>query len=64
MTKLLPLMATDNSFFVTFPKFLVISLVSGAVYLAASYLMDLEEVAPIFKWLSKALFRNVTDKKD
>ena len=63
MTKFLPLLATDNSFFVTFPKFLVITLVSGAVYLAASYLMDLEEVAPIFKWLNKALFRNVTEKK-
>jgi len=63
MTKLLPLLATDNSFFVTFPKFLLISLVSLVVYLAASYLMDLEEVVPIFNWLNKALFRNITEKK-
>ena len=64
MTKLLPLLATDNSFFVTFPKFLLISIVSIVVYLAASYLLELEEVAPIFKWLNRAIFRNVTEKKE
>ena len=42
---------------------MIISLVSIAVYFAASFLMDLEEVAPIFNWISKALFRNVTEKK-
>lgn len=63
MTKFLPLLATDNSFFITFPKFMAISLVSGAVYLAASYLLDLEEVTPVFKWVSKILFRNISDKK-
>ena len=64
MTKFFPLLATDNSFFVTFPKFCLISLVSGAVYLAASYLLDLEEVAPIFGYINKILFRNVSQKKD
>ena len=63
MTKLLPLLATDNSFFVTFPKFMAISFVSGVVYLAASYLLDLEEVTPVFKWLNKILFRNISEKK-
>ena len=63
MTKLLPLLAVDNSFFTTFPKFMAISAVSIAVYFAASYLMELEEVTPIFNWLSKALFRNVAEKK-
>ncbi len=63
MTKLFPLLATDNSFFITFPKFLLISAVSMLVYFAASYLMDLEEVTPIFNWVNKALFRNVTEKK-
>ena len=48
MTKFLPLRATDNSFFVTFPKFMIISLVSSVVYLAASYLLDLEEVSASF----------------
>jgi len=64
MTKFFPLLATDNSFFVTFPKFCLISLVSIVVYLAASYLLDLEEVAPIFSYLNKILFRNVSQKKD
>ena len=63
MTKLLPLLATDNSFFATFPKFMIIGAVSTAVYIAASYLMDLEEVIPIIKWLNKALFRNISEKK-
>jgi putative peptidoglycan lipid II flippase len=63
MTKLLPLLATDNSFFVTFPKFLVISIVSMIVYFVASYLLELEEVVPIFNWVNKALFRNITEKK-
>jgi len=62
MTKLLPLLATDNSFFVTFPKFIVISGVSVLVYVAASYLLELEEVIPFVNWLSKALFRNVAPK--
>ena len=64
MTKLFPLLATDNSFFVTFPKFVLISVVSFVAYLLASYLLDLEEVIPIFKYLNKIIFRNVTEKKD
>ena len=64
MTKFLPLLATDNSFFVTFPKFCLISVVSLAAYLAASYLLELDEVSPIFNYLNKALFRNVSQKKD
>lgn len=64
MTKLLPLMAIDNSFFVTFPKFLIISIVSILAYLLASYLLDLEEVTPVFAYINKILFRNVTEKKD
>ena len=63
MTKLLPLLATDNSFLATFPKFMIIGAVSTAVYITASYLMDLEEVIPIIKWLNKALFRNISEKK-
>ena len=63
MTKFFPLLATDNSFFVTFPKFMFISFVSIVVYFAASFLLDLEEVVPIFNWINKALFRNVTEKK-
>ena len=64
MTKFFPLLASDNSFFVTFPKFMLITLVSGVAYLAASYLLDLEEVTPVFNYLNKILFRNVASKKD
>ncbi len=63
MTKFLPLLATDNSFLATFPKFLIISAVSLTTYLAASYLMDLEEVVPIFNWVSRVLFRNIPEQK-
>ena len=63
LTKFFPLLATDNSFLATFPKFMIISFGSGIVYLTASYLLDLEEVLPVFKWLNRALFRNITEKK-
>ncbi|MBR3319990.1 murein biosynthesis integral membrane protein MurJ [Candidatus Saccharibacteria bacterium] len=58
MTKFLPLMATDNSFFATFPKFCAITLVSLAAYLVACYFLNISEVTPIFKKLKKILFRN------
>ncbi len=64
MTKFFPLLKTDNSFFITFPKFALITAVSGFVYVSASYLLDLEEAVPIFRRISKVLFRNITDKKD
>ena len=62
LTKLLPLRATDNSVFVTIPKFFVISLASLAIYGAASFLLDLEEVQPFFEKLNKILFRNLRPK--
>lgn len=62
LTKLLPLRATDNSVFVTIPKFFVISLASLGIYGAASFLLDLEEVQPFFEKLNKILFRNLRPK--
>ncbi|MDO4978598.1 MAG: lipid II flippase MurJ [Candidatus Saccharibacteria bacterium] len=62
MTKLLPLMADDNSFLATFPKFCIISIVSFAVYIFISFILNLEEVIPVFEKISKILFRNL-DKK-
>ena len=59
MTKFIPLMATDNSLVITIPKFLLISLVSIAAYLAASYFLDLKESKPIFEYMKKKLFKNV-----
>ena len=58
MTKFIPLMATDNSLVITIPKFLVISVVSVAAYLVASYFLDLKEAKPIFQYIKKILFRN------
>ncbi|MBR5389005.1 murein biosynthesis integral membrane protein MurJ [Candidatus Saccharibacteria bacterium] len=58
MTKFLPLMATDNSFLATFPKFCVITLVSIIAYLVSCYFLNIPEATPIFKKLKKILFRN------
>ena len=59
MTKFVPLMATDNSLVITVPKFLLISVVSFASYLAASYFLNLKEAKPVFERIKKLLFRNV-----
>ena len=59
MTKFVPLMATDSSLVITIPKFLLISSVSFASYIAASYFLNLKEVAPILRYFKKILFRNV-----
>lgn len=59
MTKFLPLMATDNSFLQTFPKFCVIAFSSIFAYVLASYFLGLSEVQPIFEKVKKILFRNI-----
>jgi len=59
MTKFFPLMATDDSFFNTFPKFCLITIISLAVYLLAGYFLDIEQVRPITDKIKKILFRNV-----
>jgi len=53
----LPLNAQDQSFLSTFPKFVLISLVSLGAYLLFSYLLRLEEVAPILSRIQKILFK-------
>ena len=58
MTKFLPLMATDNSFLATFPKFFVITITSLIAYLASCYFLNVQEATPIFKKIKKILFRN------
>ena len=63
MTKFLPLMSTDNSIFITFPKFFIITAVSAVTYLIAGYFLNIEEVKPIFAKIKKALFRNVSDSQ-
>lgn len=58
MTKFLPLMATDNSFLATFPKFCVITVVSLVAYLVSCYFLNISEATPLFKKLKKIIFRN------
>ncbi len=58
LTKLLPLRATDNSFFSTFPKFCIISVVSLAFYLVVCVLFKIKEVQPIINRIVKILFKN------
>ncbi len=58
-TKFIPLMATDSSLVITIPKFLLISFLSFAAYLIASYFLNLAEAKPILDYIKKILFRNV-----
>jgi integral membrane protein MviN len=48
MTKLLPLRATDQSFFATFPKFCLIAMVSLGFYVLIGAILKLDEVRSIF----------------
>ena len=57
--KFLPLRASDNSFFDTFPKFFLIAGAGLGTYLVAAYFLNLAEVKPVVRKLSKILFRNV-----
>ena len=61
MTKFFPLLSTDDSFFVIFPKFCLISVVSFIAYVIASYFLNLREVQPFFNRLRK-VFRKHPDK--
>ena len=59
MTKLFPLRSTDNSVISTIPKFILISVFAGLVYLISSFLFNLSEVVPIFEKVSSLIFKNV-----
>lgn len=61
MTKFIPLLATDDSLFITLPKFCIIAFISLTGYLIAGYFLDLDEVKPIFTKLSKIIFRNISE---
>ena len=60
MTKFFPLLATDNSFFDTFPKFCLIVFTSLVSYIVACYFLDIAEVKPIISRIKKILFRNLS----
>ena len=58
MTKFFPLMEGDDSFFVTFPKFVLIAVTAMIAYLVAGYFLNVEEVRPVVDKLKKIVFRN------
>lgn len=58
MTKFFPLMAADNSFFDTFPKFCLITLVSLITYIIAGWFLGLEQVRPLLEKLKRVLLKN------
>lgn len=59
LTKFFPLMATDDSIFIVFPKFCVIAAGSLITYIIAGYFLGLEELKPIIKKFQKLLFKEV-----
>lgn len=59
MTKFLPLMAKDDSFFIIFPKFCLIALVGVFSYVIASYFLNIKESNPIIQYVKKIIFRNI-----
>lgn len=53
---LLPLSVNDQSIFSSFPKFMVIALVSAVAFIIFSYILKLKEVNPIISRVTKILF--------
>jgi putative peptidoglycan lipid II flippase len=56
MVQLFQLQDADNSFIATFPKFVLISAMSGATYLLSSRLLKLREANPILHRVNQLLF--------
>jgi len=56
MVQLFQLRDADNSFLATFPKFVLISVMSGATYIASSRLLKLKEADPIVHKLYQLFF--------
>jgi len=61
---LLPLSSTDQRFFDSAPKFILITLISFTVYLFFSYLFKLKEVNPVISRIQKILFKRPEVKDD
>ena len=64
MVALLPLSAADQSFFSSFPKFVLIVGASGLTYIIICRLFKLEEVNPILKRVRAILFKQAQVKSD
>ena len=61
---LLPLSSTDQRFFDSAPKFILITLVSFVVYLLFCYIFKLPEVKPVVTRIQKILFKRPEVKDD
>lgn len=59
LTKFFPLMATDDSFFIIFPKFSLITVLSLIAYVVAGYFLEIEQVKPIVKRIRQILYKNI-----
>lgn len=53
---LLPLRATDQSFFSAFPKFVLVSSINLIIYVLICWMFDLKEAKPVIEWFKKVLF--------
>lgn len=57
LTKFFPFMASDDSIFIVFPKFCVITFGSLLAYIIAGYFLDVEQVKPIIERIKKILLK-------
>lgn len=57
LTKFFPFMASDDSIFMVFPKFCVITFGSFLTYIIAGYFLNVEQVKPIIERLKKILLK-------
>lgn len=57
LTKFFPFLASDDSIFMVFPKFCVITAGSLIAYIIAGYFLNLEQVEPIIQRLKKILLK-------
>ena len=57
LTKFFPFLASDDSIFMVFPKFCVITTGSLITYIIAGYFLNLEQVEPIIQRLKKILLK-------
>jgi len=59
MVRWFPLMQTDMSFFLVFPKFCLIVAASFLAYFAMGYVIGIEETKPLMNTIARIVFRNV-----
>ncbi len=58
-----PLTIHDQSFFLVFPKLVIITLLSFSTYIGFSYLLKIKEVYPVIAKINQLFFKNVRKNK-